>query len=96
MDRAVAIAKGSLLVAVLALAGICLFDYAYTEYRLGRATGGDTLGTVTFYSATRLKNGRLEIFYNQPETEVCVYALLPHAGYRPCWYAVREKVRTVG
>ena len=42
------------------------------------------------------KNGRLEVFYNQPQSEVCVYALFPHAGYRPCWYAVRNKVRTIG
>jgi hypothetical protein len=50
---------------------------------------------VTFYVATPLKNGKLDIFYDQPQTEVCVYSLLPHAGYRPCWYAARQTVRTI-
>jgi hypothetical protein len=95
LDRTGAMVKGTLLVALLALIGASLADYAWTEFRLRRATGGDTLGTVTFYYATPLKNGKLDIFYNQPQTEVCVYSLLPHAGYRPCWYAVRENVRTV-
>ena len=45
--------------------------------------------------ATTLKNGKLEIFYNQPQTEVCIHAIFPHAGYRPCWYATRNTVRTV-
>jgi hypothetical protein len=95
MDRTGAIVKGTLLVAVLALAAVGLADYAWTEYRLDRPTSADALGTVTFYIAARLKNGKLDIYYNQPQTEVCVYSLLPHAGYRPCWYAVRETVRTV-
>ena len=82
-------------VAVLSVAGVYLSDYVWIEYRLSHASGADALGTVTFYYATLLKNGRLNIFYNQPQTEVCVYALFPHAGYRPCWYAVREKVRTI-
>ena len=82
-------------VAVLSAAGVYLSDYVWIEYRLSHATSPEALGTVTFYYATLLKNGRLNIFYNQPQTEVCVYALFPHAGYRPCWYAVREKVRTI-
>jgi hypothetical protein len=95
MDRAVAIVKGILLAAALTLAGVGLSDYAWTEYRLGRASGRDVLGTVTFYVATPLKNGKLDIFYDQPQTEVCVYSLLQHAGYRPCWYAARQTVRTI-
>lgn len=78
-----------------ALAGLYLSDWVWIEYRLGHPTGADALGTVTFYYATMLKNGRLEVFYSQPQSEVCVYSLFPHAGYRPCWYAGRSKVRTV-
>jgi hypothetical protein len=70
-------------------------DYIWIEYRLGYAANADALGTVTYYLAATLKNGKLEIFYNQPQTEVCIYAIFPHAGYRPCWYATRDKVRTV-
>jgi hypothetical protein len=75
--------------------GVYVSDYFWIEYRLGHAVGSDALGTVTFYYATPLKNGKLDIFYNQPQTEVCIYAIFPHAGYRPCWYAARAKVRTI-
>ena len=95
MERAAAIAKVALVVIALSLVGVYVSDYAWIEYRLGHSTDTDALGTVTFYVATMLKNGKLEVFYNQPQTEVCVYALFPHAGYRPCWYAARDKIRTV-
>src|SRR5215510_12350025 len=96
VDRFVAILRITGFVILLSLAGTFVSDYVWIEYRLGHLAGPDALGTVTYYYATPLKNGRLEIFYNQPQTEVCVYALFPHAGYRPCWFAVREKVRSVG
>jgi len=83
-------------VLLVSVVGTFVSDYVWIEYRLGHMAGPDALGTVTFYYATMLKNGRLEVFYSQPQTEVCVYALFPHAGYRPCWFAVREKVRTIG
>jgi len=54
------------------------------------------MGAETFYYATLRKDGRVEIFWDQPQTEICVRSLLPHAGYRPCWYARRSPVRRVG
>jgi hypothetical protein len=95
VDRVVFVVKGLLLAAALSFLGVCASDYVWIEYRMGHDTAGQALGTVTFYYATVLKNGRTEIFYDQPQTEVCVQALLPHSGYRPCWYAVRSKIRTV-
>lgn len=95
MDRLGTILKVIGFVAVLSLAGVYASDYLWIDYRLGHTTGRDALGTVTYYYATTLKNGKLDIFYNQPQTEVCAYSLFPHAGYRPCWYATREKVRTI-
>jgi hypothetical protein len=95
VDRVVFVVKGLLLAAAISLLGVCASDYVWIEYRMGHDTAGQAFGTVTFYYATVLKSGRTEIFYDQPQTEVCVQALLPHAGYRPCWYAVRSKIRTV-
>ena len=95
MDRLAAILKGIGFVALVSLVGVYASDYVWIEYRLGHPTGADALGTVTYYYATTLKNGKLEIFYNQPQTEVCIHAIFPHAGYRPCWYATRNTVRTV-
>jgi len=96
MDRIGTLVKVIGFVAVLSLAGVYASDYLWIDYRLSHTSGPDALGTVTYYYATTLKNGKLDIFYNQPQTEVCVYSLFPHAGYRPCWYAVRDKVRTIG
>ena len=95
MDRVAHVLKVIGFVIVVSLVGIYVSDWIWIEYRLGHATTTDALGTATFYYATMLKNGRLEVFYNQPQSEVCVYSLFPHAGYRPCWYAVRSKVRTI-
>jgi len=95
MDRIARILKVLGFVVVVSLVGVYVTDYAWIEYRLGHSTATDALGTVTFYYATMLKNGRLEVFYNQPQSEVCVYALFPHSGYRPCWFVGRSKVRTI-
>jgi hypothetical protein len=51
--------------------------------------------TLTFYYSTLLKNGREQVYYDQPQTEVCVRSVFPHGGRRPCWYARREPVRRV-
>ena len=96
MDRAILVAKGLLLAAALSFLGVYASDYVWIEYRMGHDTAGQAYGDVTFYYATLLKNGRIEIFYDQPQTEVCIHALFPHSGYRPCWYAARSRVRTVG
>lgn len=93
--RAILVAKGLLLAAAVSLLGLYASDYVWIEYRMGHLTASQAFGDVTFYYATMLKNGRTEIFYDQPQTEVCVQALFPHGGYRPCWYAVRSRVRTV-
>jgi hypothetical protein len=87
--------SGLLLAAALSILGVYASDYAWLEYRIGHDTAGQAFGSVTFYYATALKNGRTEIFYDQLQTEICVQALFPHAGYRPCWYAARSQVRMV-
>jgi hypothetical protein len=51
--------------------------------------------TLTFYYSTLLKNGREQVYYDQPQTEVCVQTVFPHGGRRPCWYARRTPVRRV-
>jgi hypothetical protein len=71
-------------------------DDLSVRYRLGHAKDGDPLEEVTYYDATMLKNGRVEVFYDQPQTEVCVHALFPHMGHSPCWYATRHTVHRVG
>jgi hypothetical protein len=55
----------------------------------------DPFDTVTVYVAAQLKNKQVEIYYHQPEAEVCVRALMPHLGRRPCWYVRRHPLKFV-
>jgi hypothetical protein len=71
-------------------------DYGLLRFKMGRNNGADALGTVTSYYGTALKDGKLEIFTDQPQTETCVHSLFPHSGMRPCWYASRNNVKTIG
>lgn len=84
-------------VAVLAsVVLVYLCDYAVLRLRLSRNNGAGALGTVTSYYGTALKDGRQEIFTDQPQTETCVRSLFPHCGMRPCWYASRNTVKPIG
>jgi hypothetical protein len=85
--------RRALIAAALLLAGLYAGDDVWVRYRLAHKGTRDPLGEVTFYYATALKSGRVEVFYDQPGREVCVRALFPHLGYRPCWYAGRSHVR---
>ena len=78
-----------------ALAVVYVVEDVLVRYRMRRAET-EVMGAETFYYATLRKDGRVEIFWDQPQAEICVRSLLPHAGYRPCWYARRSPVRTIG
>jgi hypothetical protein len=92
MPLVIAFVKRVLIVAALAVVLIYLADWARVARQPHTAPGDPALDTLTFWLATPLKNGRVEVFYDQPQTEVCVRALFPHFGRRPCWYARRERI----
>jgi hypothetical protein len=81
-------------IAVLAIA--YLVDYALLRVKMNKNHGADALGTVTSFYATALKDGKMEIFTDQPQVETCVHSLFPHSGYRPCWYASRNSIQPIG
>jgi hypothetical protein len=56
---------------------------------------GEAFGSVQTYTATTTKSGKLQIFYEHPETEVCAHSLFPHLGRRPCWYVIRSPVNLI-
>jgi hypothetical protein len=92
-------AKLSKLAAIIALAAcaiLYLADYAVFQHKMNQNNGADALGTVTSYYGTALKDGRMQIFTDQPLTETCAHSLFPHSGYRPCWYASRNNVKPIG
>jgi hypothetical protein len=76
--------------ALAVLVGLPLLLYLGDALVLSRRlAGGGGSERLTVYFATRLKSGKLEIFTDRPQSEVCAKALFPHFGYRPCWYVRR-------
>jgi hypothetical protein len=87
---------GWLLGALLIAAGVAyLGDSLYIRHKVVGANSAAAFGNVRFYYATKLKNGKYTIYQDSPQNEVCVHALFPHYGYKPCWFASRNTVRVV-
>jgi len=47
------------------------------------------------YYAVKMKDGKTEFMFDQPQDETCVNALLPQLGFRPCWYVKRSKTKRI-
>jgi hypothetical protein len=75
------------ILAALVAAAVALYagDFAWFEYRMQNAKPNDPLETMTFYYATDIKGGKVEVFDDQPQTAICVHSIFPHGGYKPCW-----------
>lgn len=87
------ILRRALLVAVVALCVVYLCDYARLRYRMARGGSNAALGTVTVLYGAPLKDGKVRVFSDQPETETCVRSIFPHLGYAPCWYARSHTIK---
>jgi hypothetical protein len=70
-------------------------DFAWFEYRMRNAKPNDPLETVTFYYATDVKGGKVEIFYDQPQTQTCVHSIFSHGGYTPCCRLNRSGIQRI-
>ena len=79
--------------AALGLVLIYAVDYVLLRHKMSNADQTVAFGTVTSFYATPTKDGKMEIFTDQPQTETCAHSLFPHSGYRPCWYASRGSVK---
>ena len=84
-----------LAIVVLAAALTYLCDFLYLRLKMANKNSTEAFGSVQFFPATQLKNGKLDIYIESPQTETCVHALFPHYGYNPCWYAKRNQVHVV-
>ena len=89
------IAAWTLAVAALAAGLAYISDSLYVRHKLAGPNSSEAFGNVQFYPATKLKNGKLDIYLESPQNEVCVHALFPHYGYNPCWYAKRNTVHVI-
>ena len=81
---------------LVALAGLVYAgDFVWFEFRIHNAKPNDPLETVTFFYATGVKGGKVEVFYDQPQTQICVHSIFPHQGYKPCWRFNRSHVQLI-
>ena len=63
------------------------------RFRLNRGADRAVVDQVTTYEAAANKDGRLEIYFDQPQIQECVHALFPHFGDPPCWYVRRHQIK---
>jgi hypothetical protein len=85
-----------ILLAAMALLAVAYgSDYLWLRYRILNPMMGDAFGSVIYYDSTTTKNGKVEVFFDQPQTEMCVHSIFPHLGDRPCWYASRRTVKSI-
>jgi hypothetical protein len=87
--------KRAALVVILLPVFVYFCDSIYLRYKKAYQGNTAALGSVQFYPAAELKNGKTEVYYGSPQTEVCAHSLFPQYGYRPCWYASREPVHVI-
>lgn len=87
------ILKRIVLAAGAILAILYIGDYLRVRYKMWNPKAGDAFGSVTVYDTVTLKGGKTEVLFDQPQTVTCVYALFPHFGDSPCWYASRRTVK---
>lgn len=81
---------------ILLPAVLYLCDSISIHYKIAYKGSSAALGTVQFFPAAELKNGRIEVYYDSPQTEACTHSLFPQLGYPPCWYANRTTVHVIG
>jgi hypothetical protein len=68
-------------------------DYGSVKWR--QAAKANLFGDMRvdhLYTSTNKWN-EVEWSRGNPTTERCVYALLPHFGYAPCWYLKRHPIQ---
>jgi hypothetical protein len=47
------------------------------------------------YYAVKMKDGKTEFMFDQPQDETCVNALFPQLGFRPCWLVAKSKTKRI-
>ena len=67
-------------------------DYLVLRYRIAAHGVEAASANVPTYSAAPLKNGRLDVYYDQPQMQTCVRSIFPWLGYQPCWYLRRHTI----
>ena len=93
MQRVLKILFRSLLVLLVFLAAAYGGEDLVLRYRIAHNSGASVLERVPVYEAGEVKGGKLEFYFNQGESQVCVHGAFPHFGYAPCWYVKRHTMK---
>jgi len=70
-------------------------DYALLHHKMSNPDQSAAFGAVTSFYGTATKDGKMEIFTDQPQTETCVRSIFPHDGYRACWHIPHGAVKQI-
>jgi hypothetical protein len=65
-------------------------DYGVLRYRIAARRAPFDAVTVRPYYAVRLKSGKTEFLFQDPQLETCANSFFPHLGRTPCWYLRRH------
>jgi len=84
-----------LFLSILVLVAAYVVDFLFLRIRMNSNFAGNPLGSVTTYTATTTKSGKLEIFYERPQIEVCTKSLFPQLGHKPCWYLSHSPIEII-
>ena len=78
---------------IVALALILLYVIDDASARFGFPGHRATFGTVQVRRQIDVpqKDKKTDFYFDPPEDQACVNALLPHFGVQPCWYLNRHK-----
>jgi hypothetical protein len=86
--------KRALRIGLIVLLGlvivVCAADDLSVRWHIPRSRQLYSQIEVENYDAVKLKSGRTEFYFDQPQVETCVNSLLPHQGLHPCWYTRRH------
>ncbi|MGA8035808.1 MAG: hypothetical protein WA823_13950 [Candidatus Acidiferrales bacterium] len=85
-------------IAVVLGFAILLFigDYLVLKIRASTGNGSSAFGSISIIQGTPMKDGRVQIFTTDAQSETCVHSLFPHLGYRPCWYVKQNQMQLIG
>ena len=83
------------LILILSLMSLYALDYVTLRFHIPPSR--PALGSVDVKPeyVVRLKNGKDDISFGDPETDACANSLFPQMGYTPCWYARRHKNKEI-
>ena len=93
MKRLSLFAKWTLAGVLAAMVLLYAGDYLVVRFKMSQPKFGSAFGSVRLQPiyAVAQKDGKSELYLDDPETDTCVHSIFPHFGDAPCWYLNHKK-----